>query len=364
MTLNTGGTDTQEPNLIVVDSSRLLNSAQTNDPQVPCDGSNATASEPCVPPYYEPSDQPVSERIAYTIWTEVKAEITGMPLMLLLLFMAPFMLRLTLRTHEESSLSNDQRQRQLIRRQRSISSELQLTSPTTTTSPLAIDTPSYKFRVSTCFPQPWRKIIDRLCSTLFSFAPLWLPAVWVTLVVGIGSSSKQDTTSCLTREHEEGFRGNSDIYGLGVRLGIYHQWIAATFAMCFMPSARHMIAGSYALSQVGMLAAVCLLILPKSCTFNAEMSIVLQLLWGGAALAYMPLHMKRKSFAERSRHIRLEVMFVVIGIAIFAIVSWFSLRLWLHDGKDFIESPGGVTEFYIFRNVRGTGVGPMRRFRG
>jgi len=142
MTLNNGGTDTQKPNLVVVDSSRLQDSAQMDDPQVSCDGSNATASEPYVTPY-EPFDQPVSDWNAYTMWTKVKAGIMVMPLMLLLILMAPFMLLLTSSTDEESSPSNDQRQRPQLRRQRSTSPELQLTSPTTTTSPLAMNTPSY-----------------------------------------------------------------------------------------------------------------------------------------------------------------------------------------------------------------------------
>lgn len=94
------------------------------------------------------------------------------------------------------------------------------------------------------------------------------------------------------------------------------------------------------------------------------MSIVLQLLWGGAALVRIPFHTKKKSFSERSRHVRLEVMFVVIGIAIFASASWFNLRLWLHDEKDFMETPGGMTEFFIIENVPPTNLRDARRYRG
>jgi len=347
----------------MIDGSQFQDAAQTNGSQGSSDGNNAAASETDVQSY-KPPDQSVSGWKSYTWWMKVKVEILCIPTNLLLILMAPLMMLTASYENAYPSSSHIQRQGQQQRRQPSTSSELQLPSPTTTISPPARDPITYYSGLSTRFPPPWRKTIDRLCLTICLFAPFWLPALWTASIINIGGPLKQDSTSCLTREHEKGFRGNSDFYGLGVRLGIYFQWIAATLAMRFMPSARHLVVGSYILFQVGMLSAAYLLILPRSCTFNAEMSIVLQLLWGGAAQVCIPFHTTKKSFSERSRHARLEIMFVVIGIAIFAIASWFNLRLWLHDEKDFMETPGGTTEFFILGNVPPTNVWEARRYRG
>ncbi|KAK5073412.1 hypothetical protein LTR70_010275 [Exophiala xenobiotica] len=333
MTLNNDGNDMQGSESVVVDGSQFQDAAQTNGSQGSSDGNNAAASETDVQSY-KPPDQSVLGWNSYTWWMKVKVEILYIPITLLLILMAPFMLLIASSENEHPSSSHIQRQRQQQRRQPSTSSELQLTSPTTTISPPARDPITYSFGISTRFPPPWRKTIDRLCLTICLFAPFWLSALWITSIINIGGPLKQDTTSCLTREHEKGFRGNSDSYGLGVRLGIYFQWIAATLAMRFMPSARHLVVGSYVLLQ------------------------------GGAALVCIPFHTTKKSFSERSRHVRLEIMFVVIGIAIFAIASWFNLRLWLHDEKDFMESPGGTTEFFMLGNVPPTNVWEARRFRG
>lgn len=244
-----------EPESVVVDGSQLQDAAQTSDSPGSSDSNNAAASGTNVSSYEHPH-QSVSGWNSYTWWMKVKVDILCIPLTLLLILMAPFMLMLASSPYPSSSQIQRQRQQQQRQRQRQrqrpASSQLQLASPPTTTSPPAGNPITYNFRISTRFPPQWRKTVDRLCSTICLFAPFWLSEL-CTAVANIDSPLKQDTTSCLTREHEKGFQGNSDCYGLGVRLGIYSQWVAATFAMRFMPSVRYLIVGSYVLFQVGML---------------------------------------------------------------------------------------------------------------
>lgn len=47
----------------------------------------------------------------------------------------------------------------------------------------------------------------------------------------------QDATGLVRRESCSGFEGNSDLYGLGIRLGIYLQWTSSLLTNVFLPSA-------------------------------------------------------------------------------------------------------------------------------
>jgi hypothetical protein len=69
-------------------------------------------------------------------------------------------------------------------------------------------------------------------------------------------------------------------YGLGIRVGIYLQWVAFLLASAFLPGGRHSMAvgyGGFALALVALL----LLIYQDGYTYTADMIIVLNILWCG-----------------------------------------------------------------------------------
>ena len=79
----------------------------------------------------------------------------------------------------------------------------------------------------------------------------------------------------------QGFEGNQDLYGLGVRLGIYLQWITAFIANNFLPAARQ----SFRVSWLVLSIAMCILTFVASiadyCIFGIEIEVLYWLYWGG-----------------------------------------------------------------------------------
>jgi hypothetical protein len=78
------------------------------------------------------------------------------------------------------------------------------------------------------------------------------------------------------------FQGNSDVYGLGVRLGVYLQWIASHIANrnrhCKESIGGFLDTNTIFLSA--LIIATGLLSLERSSTYAVEIAIVLYLIWG------------------------------------------------------------------------------------
>lgn len=194
-----------------------------------------------------------------------------------------------------------------------------------------------------------RKLFKFLRSTSYRLAPYCLCALFAWLIIKAKRRPLKDTEACNIRQNDNGFKGNADFYGLGVRLGLYLQWTAATFAAKFVPSTFRFIHGSYLFVQLGILVAVCLLVLPGSCTFIAEFPIVFQLLWSGGALALRPFQAFRTKFDPASPNLTLEIMSAIMGLCVFIVASSFSIRLYFHP-DDFMDTPGGtyIISFFEF----------------
>lgn len=81
----------------------------------------------------------------------------------------------------------------------------------------------------------------------------------------------------------QGFEGNQDLYGLGVRLGIYLHWITAFITNNFLPAARQ----GFRVSWLVFSSAICILAFAASiadhCIFGIEIEVLYWLYWGGLA---------------------------------------------------------------------------------
>jgi hypothetical protein len=83
-----------------------------------------------------------------------------------------------------------------------------------------------------------------------------------------------------------GFTGNPDIYGLGIRLGIYFQWIAAIISKCFdaSPEAIRELMEVDAIFLLAILIAT--LLLSASSTYAVEVLIMLHFFFGDVYTVY------------------------------------------------------------------------------
>ena len=80
---------------------------------------------------------------------------------------------------------------------------------------------------------------------------------------------------------ELGFVGNSDIYGLGVRSGLYIQWVTSLLANHLLREESRALMRSYLIFHIALCIAVVVLTLQKTCTFAVEIMLLYYLVYGG-----------------------------------------------------------------------------------
>jgi hypothetical protein len=150
------------------------------------------------------------------------------------------------------------------------------------------------------------------------------------------------STTCPSRTHDgkDGFIGNSDLYGLGVRLSLYLTWFTATVALLFAPTLRLTIASSYSMVHVGILIALTVLVFRQSCLYIAEMNVLLQLQWAGAALVLAPAPFDD---GKKSR----DRLFGFIALSGLPVTYWTCMRLFNAPHPDMLETPGGTTLVFL-----------------
>ena len=175
--------------------------------------------------------------------------------------------------------------------------------------------------------------------------------VWACVCYGQKGDNRQ--SQCTTRLHNEGFDGNSDFYGLGIRLGLYLQWISSILANAYLKSERRIMAGAYAASTLAMLIALLLLIFRHKCVFTAEVIIMLYFLWGGWYQVMLPYMLrwnalyKSESRPEDTRLRGLNIYLVFLNYSVAAVTAWFWVRLGSAGEVDFARTPRGTSFFFV-----------------
>jgi hypothetical protein len=89
---------------------------------------------------------------------------------------------------------------------------------------------------------------------------------------------------CASRINGRGFTRNPDFYGLGIRIGVYLQWITSLTANILLPRERGYVAATYVLFSMSALVALPLLVFGEASAFTAEIIVILNILWGGTWL--------------------------------------------------------------------------------
>jgi hypothetical protein len=79
----------------------------------------------------------------------------------------------------------------------------------------------------------------------------------------------------------EGFEGNPDIYGLGIRVGIYLQWASCLIANHTLPETRIDLAKSYLIFLIAIVVTVFVMSFQTSCNFALEIVLLYYMYFGG-----------------------------------------------------------------------------------
>src|SRR5437762_10029993 len=86
-----------------------------------------------------------------------------------------------------------------------------------------------------------------------------LPAALLATLATIAQGAHRDPSLCTwrspRRELAGGFVGNPDFYGLGIRLGVYMQWLASLIAYASLLRERRSLAAGYAIFSLSFAIA-------------------------------------------------------------------------------------------------------------
>jgi hypothetical protein len=144
-----------------------------------------------------------------------------------------------------------------------------------------------------------------------------------------------------------GFSGNSDLYGLGIRLGVYFQWASTLIIYGWYPEGRNDLVESYLGLLVAITIAIIVITARAEPTYAAEILVLSYIIFGGT-LTVMTVgvrhhHIKR---IERPHLVQLLALSVILASASIY-YSWF----WLHGiYYNVLETPCGTFGF-LFTKV-------------
>ena len=100
---------------------------------------------------------------------------------------------------------------------------------------------------------------------------------WVeTFNATLSHSIQQSHTLC-----SQGFEGNSDLYGLGIRTGIYIQWISSLCANNLLPEDRKELQKVYLIFSLAICIATMVSSFGTACIFGIEIELLYLMYWGG-----------------------------------------------------------------------------------
>lgn len=161
---------------------------------------------------------------------------------------------------------------------------------------------------------------------------------------------------------EKGFDGDPDFYGLGIRVGIYLQWITCLVTCAFLPSERESATMTYLIFSISIAVATLVKVFANRCTFVAEMYVILILFWGGFTV--VPLSLMRaiaisKVYqpdpAEQMRPLSRKLRWGshLLNFIMSPVTVWFWIRLASVGQQDFAPGPIGTSLFFFVKIEHG-----------
>lgn len=142
-------------------------------------------------------------------------------------------------------------------------------------------------------------------------------AMGIAVAVGISSSFPPGTWTCEKRLNGEGFKGDANFYGLGIRIGIYLQWLSSVLLSLGSTTRTKVLTGTCVGLALAMVIAIWLLVLSHACTFAVEIIVVLYAVIGG----YFVTIISQASSWDMKSDQRCEFGFLEFSQCIFTIAT-------------------------------------------
>jgi hypothetical protein len=154
-------------------------------------------------------------------------------------------------------------------------------------------------------------------------------------------SVQDDHTLC-----NQGFVGNTDLYGLGIRSGVYMQWLSSMLANNFLSTRRQEIQRIYLVFSLAICLATIIASFSKACVFGMEIIILYWMFWGGYICVFgsAPCPIRLGSV---SSWMRLDWMTVIVYLTLWSMsyhAFWF---FWYAYDQSFARMPCGTVHWFI-----------------
>jgi len=213
-----------------------------------------------------------------------------------------------------------------------------------------------------------------------SYLAVFAVIVWALVRHGERSPTAVDAACDSRFGHPVGFEGDPDFYGLGIRLGVYFQWLTDIITTGYLEEERQNVLITYHIFSISITVALFVKIFASACTFSAEIFIVLVLFWGGYNIVQIPmLNAMERTESDRllgkadwyfkrlipSRMLissrRLIWIMRLLNFMMSPIMVWFWARVAAAEGVDFASTPGG-TAYFFFARIYGDALKPFSLF--
>ena len=144
----------------------------------------------------------------------------------------------------------------------------------------------------------------------------------------------------------QGFIGNSDLYGLGSRVSLYLQWLTALLVNNFVPRIRHEFRKVYLAYSLGLCIATFVFTFSTDCTFAVEIEILYWAYWGG----YLCIFVTSPSYTRLGSEVKWIGLDWITGINYFLhILMFYHSTFFWYYGYDqvFSRMPCGTYHFFF-----------------
>jgi hypothetical protein len=156
---------------------------------------------------------------------------------------------------------------------------------------------------------------------------------------------REDESLCNQRHNpnECGFKGNPDMYGLGLRLGVYLQWLACNLSLTFVSQPEKDLPDASLVFSFAIALAIILTTYQTTCVYFVEAFILINIAFGGT------LHLDLTKWEKGSWRRPALLSFYLM---IFPFSCWF----WRQGmEKHFRDAPCG-TQLFLFGRISGSHV--------
>src|SRR5436305_7407604 len=116
-----------------------------------------------------------------------------------------------------------------------------------------------------------------------------------------------------------GFVGNPDLYGIGIRVGVYAQWLSALLANHFLSHSREDVHSAYFLFSFALIITAVVITANHGgyCVFIVEIYVLVSLFLGGYCSVHLfpvkKLARRRGEYSILLRRSRLIILSLVYG---------------------------------------------------